>query len=195
MFLDTETCVAVHYNDSLRLVDMRYGRANFRVVQDVHRPFVVAAAERKIVADRSNFDVRCEDGHVQVILTQGKAAIRLPEHAQSATLRSGDRLIVRDDIAIVDKPNLTPLLAWHSGQAVFENTPLLEAVKEMNRYSTDKLEVEDSRVASLRVSGAYRVGDNYAFAHAVAALLNIAVRNDSNQMVLIADAGVRKDHP
>ena len=104
-------------------------------------------------------------------------------------MKAGDRLVTEaaTATATLDKPDLTPLLAWQTGQAIFENTPLSEAVREMNRYSTAKLEVDDGRVAALRVSGAYRVGDNSAFAHSVASLLPIAVREESGRMVLVAN--------
>ena len=75
LFLDARTRIAVSFSDTTRLVDMQYGRANFRIVPDSRRPFIVQAAEKKIVATRCNFDVRCEDGKVQVVLIHGEADV------------------------------------------------------------------------------------------------------------------------
>ena len=74
----------------------------------------------------------------------------------------------------LDKPNLLPLIAWHTGQAIFENSALTDVVVEMNRYSTIKMEVDDARIARIKVSGVYRVGDNTNFARS---LSRLAYRN------------------
>src|SRR5438067_11068107 len=55
LFLDAKTRIAVAFSETERTVDLQYGRANFRVVPDSKRPFVVEAAARKIVATRCNF--------------------------------------------------------------------------------------------------------------------------------------------
>lgn len=188
LFLDAKTRISVAFSDTERTVDMQYGRANFRVAPDVKRPFVVKAAERRIVATRCNFDVRCEDGQVQVVLIHGEADVKPARGGQSQVLRSGERLLVAsNDIEKLDKPDLTRVLAWQTGYEMFDKEDLAQAVAEMNRYSTARLEVEPS-VAGLKVSGLYRVGDNAAFAHSLAKLLPITVHQDGDVLLLAADS-------
>jgi transmembrane sensor len=189
LFLDAKTRISVAFSETARTVDLQYGRANFRVVLDSKRPFIVEAAERQIVATRCNFDVRCEDGQVQVVLIHGEAAVKPTSAAPSAqgeTLRSGERLVASSDMEKRDKPDLTRMLAWQTGYEMFDKEELAQAVEEMNRYSTQRVEVDPS-VASLKVSGVYRVGDNAAFARSLAKLLSIAVREDGDNLVLTAD--------
>jgi len=188
LFLDARTRIAVSFSETARVVDMQYGRANFKVVPDLKRPFIVEAAERKIVATRCNFDVRCEDGQVQVVLIHGEADVK-PASAPGARgqrLTAGERLVASNDIEKRDKPDLTRVLAWQSGYQMFDNQDLTQAADEMNRYSTAKLAVDPS-VADLKVSGVYRVGDNSAFAHALTKLLPITVRQIGDTLVLTAD--------
>jgi len=78
------------------------------------------------------------------------------------------------------------VLAWQSGYEMFDKEELAQAAEEMNRYSTAKLAVDPS-VAALKVSGMYRVGDNSAFAHSLAKLLPITVRQIGDTLVLAAD--------
>ncbi|HEX4178027.1 MAG TPA: FecR domain-containing protein, partial [Rhizomicrobium sp.] len=189
LFLDAKTRISVAFSDTERTVDMQYGRANFSVVPDLKRPFVVEAAQRRIVATRCNFDVRCEDGQVQVVLIHGEADVK-PARArtgQSQTLRSGERLVASNEVERLDKPDLTRVLAWQSGYEMFDKEDLAQAVEEMNRYSTARLEVEPG-AAGLKVSGLYRVGDNAAFAHSLAQLLPITVRQNGDTLVLAADS-------
>jgi transmembrane sensor len=188
LLLDAQTRVAVSFSETARLVDMKYGRVNFRVVPDLKRPFIVQAAEKKIVATRCNFDVRCEDGKVQVILIHGEADVKPASapQARGERLKAGDRLVAANDVETRDKPDLTHVLAWQSGYEMFDNEYLSQAADEMNRYSTAKLAVDPS-VAGLKVSGVYRVGDNSAFAHSLAKLLPITVRQMGDTLVLTAD--------
>jgi transmembrane sensor len=190
LFLDARTRIAVSFSDTARLVDMQYGRANFKVVPDLKRPFIVEAAERKIVATRCNFDVRCdEDGQVQVVLIHGEADVKPASapQARGERLTAGERLVASNEVETRDKPDMTRVLAWQSGYQMFDNQDLTQAAEEMNRYSTAKLAVDPS-VADLKVSGVYRVGDNSAFAHALTKLLPITVRQIGDTLVLTADS-------
>jgi transmembrane sensor len=184
LFLDAQTRISVAFSDTVRAVDMQYGRANFRVVPDFKRPFIVEAAERKIVASHCNFDVRCEDGQVQVVLIHGEADVKQARATgRGERLTSGERLVASVDIEKRDKPDMTRQLAWQTGYESFENENLAQAVEEMNRYSTARLEVAPG-VANLKVSGLYRVGDNAAFARSLAKLLPIMVRQNGENLIL-----------
>lgn len=189
LFLDAQTRISVSFSDTERNVDMQYGRVNFRVVPDRKRPFVVEAAQHRIVATRCNFDVRCEDGQVQVVLIHGEADVKpvKAKDGQGQVLRSGERLVASNDAEKLDKPDLTRVLAWQTGYQMFDKEDLAQAVEEMNRYSTARLEVDPS-VAGLKVSGVYRVGDNGAFARSLAKLLPIAIRQDGDALLLTADS-------
>ena len=188
LFLDAQTKVAVSFSDTARLVDMQYGRVNFRVVPDSKRPFIVEAAEKKIVATRCNFDVRCEGGKVQVVLIHGEADVKPASAPQSRgeRLTAGERLVAANDIVTRDKPDMSHVLAWQTGYEMFDKEDLAQAAEEMNRYSTAKLAVDPS-VAELKVSGMYRVGDNSAFAHSLTKLLPVTVRQIGDTLVLTAD--------
>jgi transmembrane sensor len=189
LFLDAKTRLVVDFTDAVRSANLQYGQVNFRVAPDRNRPFVVQAAQRKIVATQCNFDVRCEDGEVQVLLIHGEAdvaPVSAPRGSRTERLGPGERLVASVDMERRDRPNLNHLLAWQSGSVVFENTDLAEAVQEMNRYSTARLEVDPS-VAGLKVSGVYRVGDNEAFARSIAKLLPITVRQEEDSYRLVPD--------
>jgi transmembrane sensor len=189
LFLDAKTRLVVDFTDAVRSANLQYGQVNFRVAPDPNRPFVVRAAQRRIVATQCNFDVRCEDGEVQVLLIHGEAdvaPVSAPRGSGAERLGPGERLVASVDMERRDRPNLNHLLAWQSGSVVFENTDLAEAAQEMNRYSMARLEVDPS-VAGLKVSGVYRVGDNEAFARSIAKLLPIAVRQDGDSYRLVPD--------
>lgn len=183
--LDTDTCIAVKFNDSRRLVDLQRGRVNFQVSADGNRPFVVSGANETIVARQSNFDVRRDGEKMSVVLIDGHASVE--NGNRTSVLQSGQRLVASPQGIRLDKPSLTPLLAWQKGQAILENEELAEAVAEMNRYSAVKLTIGDRAVTGLRVSGVYKVGDNLGFARSIARLLPLKVQQSGDRVLLFID--------
>lgn len=108
LLLDAKTRISVSFSETARTVDMQYGRANFHVVPDLKRPFIVEAAEHRIVATRCNFDVRCEDGQVQVVLIRGEADVK-PSSASDGRgerLRAGERLVASNDIEKIGRAHV-----------------------------------------------------------------------------------------
>lgn len=192
VFLDTDTELIADVTKKNRLVKLEYGRANFRVAADGYRAFAVQAADNLIVGNKSSFDVRRDGDETSIVLISGTAMIQseVDNAKQLRSLSGGQRLTVTaDQSAKLDKPNLLTLLAWHTGQAVFENCPLSSAIREMNRYSTVALEIDDTRVAKMKISGVFRVGDNADFARALSHFLPISVRADSDRIELVVDEG------
>ncbi len=190
VFLDTDTKLVVDFNDKDRKVDLRYGRANFRVAPDASRSFAVVAAQKLVIGTRSTFDVRRYGDDISVLLIHGRATVKSAATDAEAErlLSDGERLsFVSGQSPKLDKPNLLPLLAWHTGQAIFENSLLTDVVLEMNRYSTIKLEVDDTRIARMKVSGVYRVGDNANFARSLARLLPVEIRVVDDRIQLVGD--------
>jgi transmembrane sensor len=83
-----------------------------------------------------------------------------------------------------DRPRLDQVLAWKRGEAIFENVSLQDALAEMNRYSSMPISV-DARVADLPVSGLFKTGENVGFAHAVAKLHGLRVRERPEGLELV----------
>jgi transmembrane sensor len=185
-FLDTDTRIQARFADDVRMVRLDRGRVNFRVAPDPHRPFVVEAADERVVASQTTFDIRRDGDTLSVVLLRGTASITPSPQQQPHVLSEGDRFVSVDRVVRVDKPNLRPLLAWQFGQAIFENQSLADAATEMNRYSNIKL-VPDETAAKLRFSGVYRLGDNSAFARSIALFLPVQVEIVDDEVRLVAD--------
>jgi transmembrane sensor len=88
----------------------------------------------------------------------------------------------------VDRPPLERVTAWQRGQVAFDNTPLKDAVAEMNRYSTVRLAVEDPSAGAIRVSGIFRAGDSANFAQAVSKTYALKVREQEDAVILAGAA-------
>jgi transmembrane sensor len=186
--LDTNSRMEVLFDRGMRGVTLRYGRANFAVVSDKSRPFIVKVSEGRIVADSSNFDVRCDGPNTCVTLFSGQASVDM--NNQVRRLAAGERMtLAGNSAAIIDRPRPAVAEAWHTGRTIFEDTRLAEAVAEMNRYSVIGLEIRGRNLGDKRISGVYRNNDSLAFAKTVAALMGVKVQEASHRVLLIEDDG------
>jgi transmembrane sensor len=187
VFLDTNTKIRERFSRAVRNVELERGRADFRVKPDLNRPFVVEAAQQKIVAPATTFDVRRDDEKVSVVLLDGQATVVLGRHKRIA-LSKGERLVATAAAPPnIDKPNLASLTAWQTGQAIFDSETLGQACAEMNRYTSEQIVLNDPAVSKFRLSGVYRVGDNEAFARSVSRLLPVAIEHYPDHIELVRD--------
>lgn len=178
VFLNTNTRIRVSYDARTRVVELEGGEALFDVAKKIDRPFVVRACSRSILALGTSFVVRCSEGDAAVTLLDGKVAVQASNSSKEAaqspargsvTLTPGQRWQVSANApAEIDRPSLAAATAWRRGQVILDDTPLSQAVAEMNRYSALKLSVSDATVAELRISGLFQAGDSVSFANAIA---------------------------
>lgn len=195
--LNAASAVEVDYGRDQRTVRLSHGEALFEVARDPQRPFVVEAGERRVTALGTAFVVRNEPGRLDVTLLEGKVSVtavrqpsgsRLvaePGSAAAVTLAPGQRLRVRAGGS--ERLDLQPpdaAIAWRRGEVILDDTPLDEAVAEMNRYDRRGLVFDDPELGRLSVSGIYRTGDNRDFARAVAAVYGLQVMEEPGRIRL-----------
>ena len=66
--------------------------------------------------------------------------------------------------------DVATLTAWRQGKTVFNDTPLAEVVREVNRYRAQPIQVAPA-LARVRISGVFDVDDTGAFLKALPALV------------------------
>ncbi|PSJ39080.1 FecR family protein [Allosphingosinicella deserti] len=189
--LNTGTELHVAFDDKVRRVTLDRGEAMFEVAPNPDRPFVVTAGDRTVRAVGTAFIVRRSGSSVVVTLIEGKVAVaplrETPEGAEApALLTAGERLIATAEAPpLIDQPSMEAATAWRRGQAVFNDTPLANAVAELNRYGGPRIAIGDPRLASLRVSGVFATNDTAEFASAIAALHGLRVQHGQSELRIV----------
>jgi transmembrane sensor len=108
----------------------------------------------------------------------------IPVVPQVFTLTPGQRLTFLAGQARLDNASRDKAVAWRRGEIIFDDTPLSDAASELNRYSKEKLVVEQPAAQAMRVTGLFQTGDSLSFAHAVAQSYGLTVEERSDQIVL-----------
>lgn len=167
--LNTNSEILVALTDNARMVKLPRGEAFFEVSKDPHRPFVVEAGERRVVAVGTKFSVWNEGEVLRIAVTEGH--VRLEESGgrsgQISQLKPGDVARVEHDNVIIDHKSLDLLeaeeLSWREGAIVFHDRPLGEAVREFNRYNSLQIVVNAPELANIEIGGTFRVTNIEAF--------------------------------
>lgn len=185
--LNSNSAVTVSYRRHERRVSLDHGEAFFQVAKDSSRPFRVRAGEHQVEALGTSFDVRCESQRVTVTLVEGKVAVSdLEQSLPSATLANGQRLTVSNATSapVLDKPRIEAVTAWRRGEVMLDNTPLADAIAEMNRYDQRSLVIDDPAIANVKISGVYHTGDSELFASMLARLYGFDVQHRDGHIYL-----------
>jgi transmembrane sensor len=193
--LNTDTMIALAFTPGTRRVRLTRGQALFEVAHDASRPFMVEAADRRITALGTVFEVRLDPGRMKVVLVEGRVVV---DHAAAATdlpvlqptiLRPGQELVAELGVAQrVRAVDVGSELMWREGYVSFDDTTLASAVVEMNRYTVAPIRIGDGGVAQMRISGVFRTGDADRFAALVAELLPVRIDHQTDGGVVIAPA-------
>lgn len=197
--LNTDTRLAVDYDDQRRRIRLERGEALFEVAKNPQRPFTVQAGAEQVRALGTTFSVRKQRDRVDVLLIEGRVQVSREVSATTAAgstadaapivMAPGERLALRADRpgAVRDRPVLEEVTAWRRGEAMFDNVTLAEAVAEINRYGRTQVRVDDPALAKLRISGVFATRDPAEFAQVIAKLHDLRAVSTPEGVLLKAD--------
>ena len=198
--LNTNTEMQLNFTAAERRVTLLRGQALFDVSEDPARPFVVVAGEQRITAVGTVFDVRYDGNDVEVTLVEGIVEVAAdvpigthltaPAPEPQPVRMSAGQVLKTTAVATVAAPIVQTVDAdratlWRQGRVFFDDAPLSEAVREMNRYSTVQIVVDGDELDRHRVNGMFRTGRQTTFVDAVESYFPIsAERIADNRIVL-----------
>ncbi len=182
--LDTDSRVKVRFNSTRRDIQLLRGQAFFDVARDASRPFVVKASGTQVRALGTRFDVRLTGEAVKVTLVEGSVEVTQPETTKAWRLAPGQSLDTDQTSARPRQVDVAAATSWTSGRLIFSETPLAQAVAEVNRYSRNKVVVASPRLQTVSVNGVFEVGDTEAFVSAVSDLFELTAERSEREVRL-----------
>lgn len=202
--LNTNTELEAVFVPDERKIVLSRGQALFEVAKDQRRPFVVEAQGQRFIALGTAFDVRIQPDRVQITMLEGTVKVEQPRLAKADSLAkdlapvapvvaepilltAGQQLSVESGgVQLVRKTNAERVTSWRAGQVIFDNTRLIEAIDELNRYSERKIELAEPALADLRLSGAFATGRTSVFVEAVTSYFPVQVADENNERILLS---------
>lgn len=181
--LDTDSEISVALG-STRQITLARGRAYFDVARDPDRKFIVLAGDAEVEAIGTVFEVARDAATTLVTLVEGKVAVdasKAGAKGERTQLLAGQSVsISHDSIGEVGRANVEQINAWTRGRLEFRETPLKDAIAQVNRYARKPITLAPSRWSDERVNGGFAVGDVDAFVEAVTALYPLQIDRKSD---------------
>lgn len=196
--LDADTRVEVSLFRHRREVRLMHGQAMFNVAADPAKQFDVLAGPARVTvvgtrfavrymtegANPGSVDVAVEEGRVKVIDATGYLDSGLTE------LSSGQGIQVshagQPSPVSAISPNSVAL--WRQGLVRFTNTPLSDAIRELERYRPTHLVIQDPDVAALRIGGSFQIDHPDAFVRVLPQVLPVRLVSQPNGTTEIVKA-------
>ncbi|GAA0551190.1 transmembrane sensor [Rhizomicrobium palustre] len=192
MVLNTNSKVEIILSAKGREVRLARGEAYFDVTHDKTRPFTVTVGQRQIRDIGTAFNVRKLDKAVEVTVTKGEVELRGASGAALTRANAGEALTFDAKIEKRKKlavPELNRQLAWREGVLIYTGEPLSQMIADMNRYSHDKIELQDPELGKILVGGYFAIGKLDAMYQALDVNFGIRpVRLDKNHVMLVSRA-------
>lgn len=131
------------------------GRAYFAVTELPGHPFRVLTRAGEAVVLGTRFEVRVQNEELRLIVLEGRVA--LDAGGRQVEVGAGEMSMVAGGTATtpVKVENLEPLMEWLKEFIVFQNTPLVEAARELERVYGVPVVVTDSLLGQETITGWY----------------------------------------
>ena len=191
--LPDESLVLVNTNTELLFTEYRdrrevvlsSGEAFFDVAHLEGNEFSISAGAAEITVTGTQFSVERLNDTLEVIVSEG--SVRVESDEQTISLTAGMRALItgrRLAVDKLDKAQVDELLAWREGRIYFDETPLADAIKEINRYNKLQLRLDGDAIADQRIGGAFSVYNAREFAQALEVVLGAEVQEGFGELVV-----------
>jgi transmembrane sensor len=187
--MNTNTRLHAKMTDTRRTVILERGEAFFDVVHDPKRPFVVLAANQRIVDIGTKFSVRLDGRRVKVLVSEGRVSVDTPGEKRPGlpvVAKANDIVIANtDETLVVSKPrhSVTDDLSWRRGVLVFNQQTLAEAADQFNRYSSKQIVVK-GEARNLRIGGSFNINNIEAFAQLIHEGFGLNVKESADTITI-----------
>ena len=102
-----------------------------------------------------------DDNDVTVTLIEGKVAVQQPGKSEQVSILPGQRIKIVDDSDAppvpesVDKSDIARSTAWTKGELVFDNTPMPQIIKMLERWYGVTIRVTDESIMNYKLTATF----------------------------------------
>ena len=200
--LNAQTELKVSFRRDERRVQLTHGEALFNVARDSARPFVVETPTGAVRVTGTVFNVRAahpaavgagEGERVEVTVLEGTVRVQAAAApvAAEAVLTPGHQASMSNAHVTVRElaaGAAQDIAAWRQGQAVFDDTPLADAMERFAAYQARKITV-DAAAADLRLGGRYSLDDLDGLLDSIERFLPVRVMRGDTVRIVAAEPG------
>ncbi len=133
------------------------GQAFFDVARNENKPFVINTGNLQVTVLGTSFDVKAfnEDDFACITVVRGKVRVNSPEEEYILTPNEQAYFQKSTGKLIKKEVNAEDFVKWTNGTLYFNQTPVKEMVRQIERWYNVKIEVADPELLYKTVTGEY----------------------------------------
>ncbi|MFZ2170459.1 MAG: FecR family protein, partial [Methylococcaceae bacterium] len=156
--LNTNTAIAVAFNDNERRIRLLKGEAYFSVQANRQRPFVVNSGKTETTVLGTRFLVKNENAGDKITVVKGLVKVNSLQQEQSVFLHPDEQVInTKAGLSAIRKTFIQQETAWLKGRLTFQDATMKEVVKELNRYLPGIILVSDNTLKNYRINARFDI--------------------------------------
>lgn len=204
--LNTFSQIDVEFSEKERTIHLIRGEALFEVAHNKNRAFLVIANNKVVKAIGTAFNVRIDDGSIEVTVTDGTIEVeRLAEDNSEQSIditninelekivvtrmTRGQEAVIADTLEFLQpiaSVDIEKKLLWQKGILIFEGASLEYVVTEVSRYTSKKIIISDQATKEIRIGGYFETGDIVKLFDILESGFNISVKREGPDTIYLS---------
>ncbi|MEX0720799.1 MAG: FecR domain-containing protein [Balneolaceae bacterium] len=155
--LSVDSKIRHSFNENLREVYIE-GEAYFDVFRDPSRPFIIQSNHARVEVLGTDFSVKAypDENYVQVAVVSGSVSVESMVSAErsNAVIEGGEIAILNIETGelTTEKTDTQKYTSWLQGKLVFEDVPITEVGRELERWFDINFVIENEELKSKRLT-------------------------------------------
>jgi ferric-dicitrate binding protein FerR (iron transport regulator) len=177
--------VPQQFSDTLRAVQLE-GQAYFVVARQPFRPFLVKSGKTMTQVLGTEFDVRTRENKVRVVVKTGKVKLFSEGSSHSVELQKGEMSIASANgiIALPKKVDVQKYIGWREGKLIFDRTPLLSVMEELEQQFGLPFVLKDRELAKRRFTGTFTTDSLKEILSTLALALDVQIKQQKDSVLV-----------
>lgn len=209
--LNSGSLISVDFDEFRRGITLQRGEVYFDVAHDKSRPFTVDLGARSVTVLGTKFNLRRSLNEFTLAVTEGKVAVHLPgenlqENVPELVVAETKKVelnsfkqhhfkagwvanfnLKENKLASLKTDKINRYQDWRDAMIDVNGEPLLNVVKELNRYSRKKIIIEDPNVIDLKMYGILRTNNVNKTLVSIETALPIKVTHHFDRITITSD--------
>lgn len=153
VILNTNSALAIDFNEHERRVRLLKGEAYFAVYSNKDRPFIIDSGETETEVLGTKFIVKNNASGDEVSVIEGLVKVSSLNHDQTVQLRPEQQVknspLGLEPVAAIKSNEVS---AWLNQRLVYKNAPLTQVVKDLERYLPAVIFIQDKSLAEYKIN-------------------------------------------
>ena len=192
--LSGTSAVNLHFDGTLRRIDLLQGEILIEVAHDNTRPFIVHTEQGSMRALGTRFVVKHLPDTTVLSMLQSRVAAQSADEQRTLEVSAGSQALIRRN-AVELAGNIDPASinkAWLHHQLVVENQPLPQVLDEISRHRRGHIQFDRAALSDLRVSAVLPLDDTDRALQLVADTLSLTIHTYTPWLTVVSQKSPSK---